>query len=149
MIQNMDAGHIDPVILDGEAVPAGGLGIAKQLKDEIYQCPPVLVLTGRPRDARARHVVARRGRRAAPDRPGAARGSRRVAASGASALPPLPDPQGFSQIRLPSRAAAIMMAGIPRTTGFVSRSAKVFECRARSLGTSRMSWIDPTVMAQA
>ena len=27
------------------------MGIAKQLKDEIYQCPPVLVLTGRPQDA--------------------------------------------------------------------------------------------------
>jgi DNA-binding NarL/FixJ family response regulator len=51
VIQNMDAGHIDLAILDGEAVPAGGLGIAKQLKDEIYRCPPVLVLTGRPQDA--------------------------------------------------------------------------------------------------
>ena len=36
VISNMDAGHIDLAILDGEAVPAGGLGIAKQLKDEIY-----------------------------------------------------------------------------------------------------------------
>ena len=51
VMANMDAGHIDLVILDGEAVPAGGLGIAKQLKDEIYDCPPVLVLTGRPQDA--------------------------------------------------------------------------------------------------
>ena len=51
VIQNMDAGGIDLAILDGEAVPAGGMGIAKQLKDEIYQCPPVLVLTGRPQDA--------------------------------------------------------------------------------------------------
>jgi hypothetical protein len=51
VISNMDAGHIDLAILDGEAVPAGGLGIAKQLKDEIYDCPPVLVLTGRPQDA--------------------------------------------------------------------------------------------------
>ena len=51
VIQNMDAGSIDLAILDGEAVPAGGMGIAKQLKDEIYQCPPVLVLTGRPQDA--------------------------------------------------------------------------------------------------
>ncbi|GEP33009.1 response regulator [Nocardioides szechwanensis] len=51
VIQNMDAGHVDLAILDGEAVPAGGLGIAKQLKDEIYECPPVLVLTGRPQDA--------------------------------------------------------------------------------------------------
>ena len=51
VIQNMDSGEIDLVILDGEAVPAGGMGIAKQLKDEIYQCPPVVVLTGRPQDA--------------------------------------------------------------------------------------------------
>jgi DNA-binding response OmpR family regulator len=51
VIQNMDAGRIDLAILDGEAVPAGGIGIAKQLKDEIYQCPPIVVLTGRPQDA--------------------------------------------------------------------------------------------------
>ncbi len=51
VIQNMDAGHIALAILDGEATPAGGMGIAKQLKDEIYHCPPVLVLTGRPQDA--------------------------------------------------------------------------------------------------
>ena len=51
VIQNMDAGDISLAILDGEAVPAGGMGIAKQLKDEIYQCPPVVVLTGRPQDA--------------------------------------------------------------------------------------------------
>jgi DNA-binding response OmpR family regulator len=51
VIQHMDAGHIDLAILDGEAVPAGGMGIAKQLKDEIYDCPPLLVLTGRPQDA--------------------------------------------------------------------------------------------------
>ena len=51
VIQNMDAGQIDLAILDGEAVPAGGMGIAKQLKDEIYQCPPLLVLTGRLQDA--------------------------------------------------------------------------------------------------
>ena len=51
VIQNMDSGRIDLAILDGEAVPAGGMGIAKQLKDEIYQCPPLLVLTGRPQDA--------------------------------------------------------------------------------------------------
>ena len=51
VIQNMDAGGIDLAILDGEAVPAGGIGIAKQLKDEIYQCPPLVVLTGRPQDA--------------------------------------------------------------------------------------------------
>ena len=47
----MDAGQVSLAILDGEAVPAGGMGIAKQLKDEIYRCPPILVLTGRPQDA--------------------------------------------------------------------------------------------------
>ncbi len=51
VIQLMDAGGFDLVILDGEAAPFGGLGIAKQLKDEIADCPPVLVLTGRPDDA--------------------------------------------------------------------------------------------------
>ena len=34
-------------ILDGEAVPEGGMGIARQLKDEVFNCPPVLVLVGR------------------------------------------------------------------------------------------------------
>jgi DNA-binding response OmpR family regulator len=51
VISNLDAGGIDLVVLDGEAVPAGGMGIAKQLKDEIADCPPVIVLTGRPQDA--------------------------------------------------------------------------------------------------
>ena len=51
VLQQMDSGSIDLAILDGEAVPAGGMGIAKQLKDEIYRCPPLLVLTGRPQDA--------------------------------------------------------------------------------------------------
>jgi len=51
VIKNMDAGGIALAILDGEAVPAGGMGIAKQLKDEIYRCPPIVVLTGRPQDA--------------------------------------------------------------------------------------------------
>jgi DNA-binding response OmpR family regulator len=51
VIRQMDAGGIDLAVLDGEAVPAGGMGIAKQLKDEIDDCPPILVLTGRPDDA--------------------------------------------------------------------------------------------------
>jgi DNA-binding response OmpR family regulator len=51
VIQQMDSGEIALAILDGETVPAGGMGIAKQLKDEIFRCPPVLVLTGRPEDA--------------------------------------------------------------------------------------------------
>ncbi|SEE41395.1 hypothetical protein SAMN04490220_7728 [Rhodococcus jostii] len=51
VFRNMDAGGIDLAILDGEAVPAGGMGIAKQLKDEVDDCPPILVLTGRADDA--------------------------------------------------------------------------------------------------
>lgn len=51
VITQMDKGGIDLAILDGEATPAGGMGIAKQLKDEIAQCPPILVLTGRADDA--------------------------------------------------------------------------------------------------
>lgn len=46
-----DAGGLDLLILDGEAAPAGGMGLCKQLKDEIFECPPVLVLIGRPQDA--------------------------------------------------------------------------------------------------
>ncbi len=48
--QQLDSGTIDLAILDGEATPAGGLGVARQMKDEIYQAPPTLVLTGRPDD---------------------------------------------------------------------------------------------------
>jgi len=51
VIEHMDTGSIDLAILDGEAVPAGGLGIARQLKDEVFECPPLLVLLGRPQDA--------------------------------------------------------------------------------------------------
>jgi DNA-binding response OmpR family regulator len=41
----------DLFILDGEAVPEGGMGIARQLKDEVFNCPPVLLITGRVQDA--------------------------------------------------------------------------------------------------
>jgi len=47
----VDSHRYDLIILDGEAVPAGGMGIARQLKDEIYRCPPILLLVGRPQDA--------------------------------------------------------------------------------------------------
>jgi CheY-like chemotaxis protein len=41
----------DLYILDGESVPEGGLGIAKQLKDEVFNCGTVIVLVGRASDA--------------------------------------------------------------------------------------------------
>jgi DNA-binding response OmpR family regulator len=51
VISTVDAGGLALLILDGEAAPTGGLGLARQLKDEIFRCPPILVLTGRPQDA--------------------------------------------------------------------------------------------------
>ncbi|HET9302172.1 MAG TPA: hypothetical protein VFO20_05305 [Propionibacteriaceae bacterium] len=50
VVSAMDAGGIDLAILDGEAVP-GGMGLCRQLKDEILRCPPILLLIGRPDDA--------------------------------------------------------------------------------------------------
>lgn len=41
----------DLFILDGEAVPEGGMGVARQLKDEVFNCPPVLLIIGRKEDA--------------------------------------------------------------------------------------------------
>lgn len=51
LIIEADRGGLDLLILDGEAAPAGGMGVARQLKDEIYNCPPILVLIARPQDA--------------------------------------------------------------------------------------------------
>ena len=42
---------IDIFILDGEAVPEGGMGVARQLKDEVFNCPPVLLVVARKEDA--------------------------------------------------------------------------------------------------
>ena len=50
-IQHADTRTYDLFILDGEATPAGGLGVCRQLKDEIFHCPPILVIVGRPQDA--------------------------------------------------------------------------------------------------
>lgn len=50
VIGHMDAGGIDLAILDGEAAPTGGMGLAKQLRDELDTCPPILVLIGRADD---------------------------------------------------------------------------------------------------
>lgn len=42
---------VDLFILDGEAAPEGGIGVARQLKDEVFDCAPVLLITGRKEDA--------------------------------------------------------------------------------------------------
>ncbi|MDI3315459.1 MAG: hypothetical protein QJR12_14650 [Mycobacterium sp.] len=51
VLRHMDSGGIDLAILDGEATPTGGIGLAKQLKDEIAECPPIVLLIGRKDDA--------------------------------------------------------------------------------------------------
>lgn len=43
----VDGGGIDVAVFDGEARPTGGLGLAKQLKDELEDCPHTLVLVAR------------------------------------------------------------------------------------------------------
>jgi DNA-binding response OmpR family regulator len=50
LVSAMDAGGVNLAILDGEAAP-GGMGLCRQLKDEILRCPPVMLLIGRPDDA--------------------------------------------------------------------------------------------------
>jgi DNA-binding response OmpR family regulator len=51
VIREMASGAIDLAVLDAEASPSGGMGLAKQLKDELLQCPPLVVITARPDDA--------------------------------------------------------------------------------------------------
>ena len=51
VIRRVESDDIDLAILDGEATPTGGMGVARQLKDEVADCPPIVVLTGRRDDA--------------------------------------------------------------------------------------------------
>src|SRR5690349_14774977 len=50
VVAQLDEGDIDAVILDGEAQPTGGMGLARQFKYEIEDCPPIVVLIARPQD---------------------------------------------------------------------------------------------------
>lgn len=43
----VERGNVDLAILDGEAQPTGGMGICRQMKFEIDDCPPVCVLIQR------------------------------------------------------------------------------------------------------
>lgn len=47
VLAEVDAGGVDLAILDGEAQPTGGMGLARQLKNEIARCPPVIVAVRR------------------------------------------------------------------------------------------------------
>jgi DNA-binding response OmpR family regulator len=51
LLAAVDGGGIDVVVIDGEARPTGGFGLAKQLKDELEDCPPVLVMVARKDDS--------------------------------------------------------------------------------------------------
>ncbi|MCZ4121645.1 hypothetical protein [Streptomyces sp. H39-S7] len=51
VLTELERGGIDACVFDGETAPAGGMGVCRQVKDEIFQAPPVLVLIGRPQDA--------------------------------------------------------------------------------------------------
>jgi DNA-binding response OmpR family regulator len=46
-LYEVDKGGIDLLILDGEAQPTGGLGLARQFKNEITDCPPIVVAVRR------------------------------------------------------------------------------------------------------
>ncbi len=46
----LDTYEIDLMILDGEAAPAGGIGIARQIKDEYADPPPTCVVLARAAD---------------------------------------------------------------------------------------------------
>jgi DNA-binding response OmpR family regulator len=50
-LEQAETGSYDLLVLDGEAAKVGGMALARQVKDEVFRCPPVLVLTGRPQDA--------------------------------------------------------------------------------------------------
>ena len=46
----LDSGDIDLVIVDGDAQPSGGIGLCRQFKNEITDCPPIIVLLARAQD---------------------------------------------------------------------------------------------------
>ena len=49
-VRILDSQDVDLLVLDGEATPAGGLGIARQLKDELDDPPPACVVIARAAD---------------------------------------------------------------------------------------------------
>jgi DNA-binding response OmpR family regulator len=51
VVEHAETGKYAALVLDGEAAKAGGLGICRQLKAEVFRCPPIIVLIARPQDA--------------------------------------------------------------------------------------------------
>ena len=50
VVAAVDAGGVDLCVLDGEAQPTGGMGISRQLRSEIVDCPALVVLIARQAD---------------------------------------------------------------------------------------------------
>ncbi|MFC0432270.1 hypothetical protein [Kutzneria buriramensis] len=50
VLYHLDSGAIDLAILDGEAQPTGGMGLSRQLKNEIANCPPIVIAVRRKDD---------------------------------------------------------------------------------------------------
>nr|BFE65986.1 hypothetical protein GCM10020063_105120 [Dactylosporangium thailandense] len=50
VVKLVDDTDVDLLVLDGEATPGGGLGIARQLKDEVNDAPPVVLAIARAAD---------------------------------------------------------------------------------------------------
>jgi DNA-binding response OmpR family regulator len=48
--RELDQGGIDVAVLDGEAQPTGGMGLARHFKYENDDCPPIVVLIARRQD---------------------------------------------------------------------------------------------------
>lgn len=51
VLRELDQGGVDVAILDGEAQPTGGMGLARQFKYELDDCPSIVVLIARSQDA--------------------------------------------------------------------------------------------------
>jgi DNA-binding response OmpR family regulator len=50
VLSAVDAGGVDLAILDGEAQPTGGMGLSRQLKNDLHQCPPIIIAVARKDD---------------------------------------------------------------------------------------------------
>lgn len=50
VIRQLDEARVDLMVLDGEATPTGGIGIARQLRDEYADAPPTCMVIARAAD---------------------------------------------------------------------------------------------------
>lgn len=51
VVEKVEQGDFALLVLDGETAKVGGMAVAYQLRNEIFNCPPAIILTGRPQDA--------------------------------------------------------------------------------------------------